>query len=334
MKQYHVYGLGNALVDIEYKVDAKVLKDLGIDKGVMTLVDEAHQARVIAKLKGGESNRGSGGSAANTAIAVSQLGGKAFYSCKVANDEMGHFYVDDLISGGVVTNIHPARSGAGTTGKCLVFVTPDADRTMNTFLGVSADFSRREVDPSAVEESEYVYIEGYLVTGEATRDAAIHACELARQRNTLIAFTLSDPNMPRFFREGILQIIGKGVDLLFANEEEAFELAQSRDMSAVMACLGTLAREFVITRGPEGALICNGKDVISIKAVKTRAVDTTGAGDLFAGAYLYGITHGMSRRQAGDLAALAAARLVAQPGPRLRTEQILALLGEFKTAGR
>lgn len=330
MKQYHVYGLGNALVDLEYKVDERTLRDLGIDKGVMTLVDEAHQARVIAKLGGGESNRGSGGSAANTVIAVSQLGGKAFYSCKVANDDMGHFYVDDLIRGGVTTNIHPALNAAGATGKCLVFVTPDADRTMNTFLGVSAEFSRREVDPSAVEESEYVYIEGYLVTGEATRDAAIHACELARQKNTLIAFTLSDPNMPRFFREGILQIIGKGVDLLFANEDEAFVLADSRDMNAAVACLKTLAREFVITRGPQGALIYDGRNLIEIAPMKTKAVDTTGAGDMFAGAYLYGITHGMNRQRAGDLAALAAARLVAEPGPRLRAEQTRAILQEFK----
>ncbi|HEX5056322.1 MAG TPA: adenosine kinase [Gammaproteobacteria bacterium] len=333
MKQYHVYGLGNALVDIEYKVDAQALRELGVDKGVMTLVDEAQQSRIIAGLKGGESNRGSGGSAANTVTAVSQFGGKSFYSCKVANDEMGHFYVDDLIRGGVTTNIHPAQTRSGATGKCLVFVTPDADRTMNTFLGVSAEFSPAEVDPSAIEESEYVYIEGYLVTGEPTRAAAIHACELARQKNTLIAFTLSDPNMPRFFRDGILQIIGGGVDLLFANEEEAFELAGTRDLKAAIANLKVLARELVITRGPQGALIYDGREPIEIAPVKTKAVDTTGAGDLFAGAYLYGITHGLSRRRAGDLASLAASRLVAQPGPRLRAEQISAILQEFKNSG-
>jgi sugar/nucleoside kinase (ribokinase family) len=330
MKQYHVYGLGNALVDIEYKVDAQVLRDLGIDKGVMTLVDEEKQTKIISRLNGGESNRGSGGSAANTVIAVSQFGGKAFYSCKVANDEMGHFYVDDLIRGGVTTNIHPARGLAGATGKCLVFVTPDADRTMNTFLGVSAEFSRQEVDPSAIEESEYVYIEGYLVTGEATRDAAIHARELARQRGTLVAFTLSDPNMVRFFKDGLLQIIGGGVDLLFANEEEAFGLSGSRDMRQTIDCLQTLAREFIITRGSQGALICDGKNTISIDPVKTKAVDTVGAGDMFAGAYLYGITHGMSRQQAGDLAALAAARLVAHLGPRMSARQTQAILREFK----
>jgi sugar/nucleoside kinase (ribokinase family) len=329
MKQYHVYGLGNALVDIEYKVDAQVLRDLGIDKGVMTLVDEARQAKVIRKLNGGESNRGSGGSAANTVIAVSQFGGRAFYSCKVANDEMGHFYVDDLIRGGVTTNIHPARAAGGATGKCLVFVTPDADRTMNTFLGVSAEFSRQEVDPSAVEESEYVYIEGYLVTGEATRDAAIHARELAREKNTLVAFTLSDPNMVRFFKDGLLQIIGGGVDLLFANEEEAFELAGSRDMNVAVAYLKTLAREFVITRGAQGALICDGKNTIAINPVKTKAVDTVGAGDMFAGAYLDGITLGMSRQKAGDLASLAAARLVAHLGPRMSAAQTQAILREF-----
>jgi sugar/nucleoside kinase (ribokinase family) len=330
MKQYHVYGLGNALVDIEYRIDERVLRELGIDKGVMTLVDEAHQARVIAKLDGSENNRGSGGSAANTATAVSQFGGRAFYSCRVANDEMGHFYVDDLIRGGVTTNIHPAGAGDGATGKCLVFVTPDADRTMNTFLGVSAEFSRKDVDASAVEESEYVYIEGYLVTGEPTRDAAVHARELARQRNTLIAFTLSDPNMPRFFRDGLLQIIGEGVDLLFANEEEALVLAETRDIKAAIDCLKRLGRELVITRGPLGALICDGDRLIEIAPVKTTAVDTTGAGDLYAGAYLYGITHGMSRQRAGDLAALAAARLVAQPGPRLQSEQVRAVLQTFK----
>jgi sugar/nucleoside kinase (ribokinase family) len=329
MKQYHVYGLGNALVDIEYKVDARVLHDLGIEKGVMTLVDEAKQSKIISRLNGGESNRGSGGSAANTVIAVSQFGGKAFYSCKVANDDMGHFYVDDLIRGGVTTNIHPARTGAGATGKCLVFVTPDADRTMNTFLGVSAEFSRQEVDPSAIEEAEYVYIEGYLVTGEATRDAAIHARELARQRNTLVAFTLSDPNMVRYFKDGLLEIIGGGVDLLFANEEEAFGLSGSRDMQPTIDCLKKLAREFVITRGPQGALICDSKNTISIDPVKTKAVDTVGAGDMFAGAYLYGITHGMSRQKAGDLAALAAARLVAHLGPRMSAEQTQSILREF-----
>jgi sugar/nucleoside kinase (ribokinase family) len=330
MKQYHVYGLGNALVDIEYRVDEAVLRELGIDKGVMTLVDEAQQAKVIAKLDGAESNRGSGGSAANTVIAVSQFGGKSFYSCRVANDAMGHFYVDDLIRGGVTTNIHPARAEAGATGKCLVFVTPDADRTMNTFLGVSAEFSRKDVDPSAVEESEYVYIEGYLVTNEPTRDAAVHACELARQHNTLIACTLSDPNMPRFFRDGLLQIIGSGVDLLFANEDEALVLSEAQDIREAVDCLKKLGRELVITRGPRGALIYDGDDLIEIAAVRTQAVDTTGAGDLFAGAYLYGVTHGMNRRMAGELAALAAARLVAQPGPRLRAEQVRSVLREFK----
>ncbi|HEY3487211.1 MAG TPA: adenosine kinase [Gammaproteobacteria bacterium] len=330
MKQYHVYGLGNALVDIEYKVDANILRELGVEKGVMTLVDEAQQAKIISGLNGAESNKGSGGSAANTVIAVSQFGGKAFYSCKVANDEMGLFYVDDLIRGGVTTNIHPARTSHGATGKCLVFVTPDADRTMNTFLGVSAEFSRREVDPSAVEESEYVYIEGYLVTGEATRDAAIHAYELARQKNTLVAFTLSDPNMVRFFKPGLLQIIGKGVDLLFANEEEAFGLAGSRDINATIGYLRTLAREFVITQGAQGALIGDGRNIFQIKPVKTKAVDTVGAGDMFAGAYLYGITHGMNRQQAGDLAALAAARLVAHLGPRMSAAQTQAILHEFR----
>ncbi len=165
MRQYDVYGLGNALVDIEYHVDVEDLAALGIQKGVMTLVDEQRQSAIVDRLGSQEANRGSGGSAANTIIAVSQLGGRAFYSCRVADDAMGRFYIDDLTGAGVRTNVGAADLPRGVTGKCLVLVTQDADRTMNTFLGVSADVSPADVDREAIRESQYVYLEGYLVTG-------------------------------------------------------------------------------------------------------------------------------------------------------------------------
>ncbi len=331
MKKYDVYGLGNALVDLEYEVSPERLAELEIEKGVMTLVDEAQQAKVVEALGAHECNRGSGGSAANTIIAVSQFGGKAFYSCRVADDEMGHFYVDDLIHGGVTTNIHPARMGQGVTGKCLVFVTPDADRTMNTYLGVSADFSKNEVDEAAIEDAAYVYIEGYLVTGDGTKAAAIHAHKVATQCDTKIALSLSDPNMVKFFKAGLLEMIDDGVDLLFANEDEVLGMAEADNLDAAIDYLKSIAKECVITRGAKGALIFDQSGVIEIAPVPVKAIDTVGAGDMFAGAYLYGITNGMSRQQAGDLAALSAAKLVSSFGPRLKLEQTQTLLKEFSS---
>lgn len=329
MKKYDVYGLGNALVDIEYEVTPEQLQALGIDKGVMTLVDEERQTKVVSRLNGAERNKASGGSAANTIIAVSQFGGNAFYSCRVADDEFGHFYVNDLIHGGVTTNIHPARMGSGVTGKCLVFVTPDADRTMNTYLGVSAELSEDEVDESGIEESKYLYLEGYLVTGDATRAATIYARQVARQTDTKVALSLSDPNMVKFFKDGLLEMIGDGVDLLFANEQEALGMAGTTNLNDAINHLKSIAREVVVTLGPKGAYVCNSDGVIEIPPVRVKAVDTVGAGDIFAGAYLYGITHGMSRQQAGNLASTAAAKLITHFGPRLKPEETRALLNEF-----
>lgn len=333
MQKYDVYGLGNALVDIEYEVTPEQLQALGIDKGVMTLVDRERQANIVSRLNGAERNKGSGGSAANTIIAVSQFGGNAFYSCRVADDEMGHFYVDDLIHGGVTTNIHPARMGAGVTGKCLVFVTPDADRTMNTFLGVSAELSEDEVDDCAIEASRYLYLEGYLVTGDRTRAATVHARRIAREAGTKVALSLSDPNMVKFFKDGLLEMIGDGVDLLFANEQEALGMAGADNLHDAIGHLKSIAREVVVTLGPKGACICNDDGVTEIPPVKVKAVDTVGAGDMFAGAYLYGITHGMSRQQAGNLAATAAARLITRFGPRLQPQETRVLLKDFLNKG-
>ena len=331
MRKYDVYGLGNALVDIEYEVTPEQLNALSIEKGVMTLVDEDRQANVVAKLNGAERNMGSGGSAANTIIAVSQFGGDSFYSCRVAADDMGQFYVDDLIAGGVTTNIHPARMGKGVTGKCLVFVTPDADRTMNTFLGVSAELSEEEVDESAIADAEYLYLEGYLVTGDVTRGAAVYAHKVARQSSTKVALSLSDPNMVKFFKEGLMEMIGGGVDLLFANEEEAKGMANADNFDDAAAYLKSIAKEVVITLGSKGAIILYNNETIEIPAYPVKAVDTVGAGDMFAGAYLYGITNGMSREQAGNLASKSAAKLVSSFGPRLKLEQTRELLENFKS---
>ncbi len=330
MSKYDVFGVGNALVDIEYEVTPEQLSELSIEKGVMTLVDEPQQRRIVENLGAHLSHRGSGGSAANTIIAVSQLGGKAFYCCRVADDALGRFYQEDLTRAGVATTIAARTMVPGLTGTCLVLVTPDADRTMNTFLGVSADISPEDVDTAAIADSRYVYIEGYLVTGPASRTAASHVVRQARASGTRIAFSLSDPNIVHFFRPAIEELIGEGVDLLFANEDEAKRIAKTDCLEAAVEYVKTIAREFVVTRGSDGAIVYDGHTLHAIAPEPTRAVDTVGAGDMFAGAFLFGITQGMSHPQAGALASLAASRIVSSMGPRLQTEQLQEVLKEFQ----
>ena len=330
MATYDVYGVGNALVDIEYEVTAEQLSELNIEKGVMTLVDEPQQTQIVERLGAHENNRGSGGSAANTIIAVSQLGGQAFYSCRVADDEMGRFYLEDLAKAGVATSIGPQQMAAGITGKCLVLVTPDADRTMNTFLGVSADIAPEDVDETAIAQSEYVYIEGYLVAGPASKTAALYAAQQARANGIKIAFSLSDPNIVHFFRPAIEELLGDGVDLLFANEDEAKRIAKTEDLNEAVEFTKTIARQFVITRGPDGATAYDGVALHTIAPAPTQAIDTVGAGDMFAGAFLYGVTHGMDFPTAGRLASLAASRIVSSMGPRLKLVQLQEVLREFQ----
>ena len=329
MAKYDVYGLGNALVDIECEVSPELLEELGVEKGVMTLLDEENQNKILARISGTSLQQSCGGSAANTIIAVKQFGGNAFYSCKVANDETGQFYAKDLKNCGVDTNLDSQTLGMGISGKCLVFITPDADRTMNTFLGISSEFSTAELVPEAIADSQYTYIEGYLVSGESSKQAAIKARELAHAANQRVAFTLSDPNMVKFFKDGLLEIIGPGVDLLFANESEASD--DGRDgivLEDAIAYLKTLSNRLAITLGPKGSVIFDGNNLIEIDPVPTEAIDTVGAGDVYAGSVLYAVTHGMGFFDAGRLGSLAASRLVSTVGPRLSTNEVSDLLWE------
>jgi len=327
MSQYNVYGLGNALVDYEYKVTPEWLAEVGIDKGVMTLMDEEQQAKVIAAIDSEAIKRASGGSGANSIIALAQMGGKAYYTCKVAADEDGQFYAKDMDDCGVNTNIAPQDQGI--TGKCLVLVTDDADRTMCTFLGITGELAANELDLDALANSEYLYLEGYLVTSDSARAAAVTARKAAEQAGVKTAISLADPNMVAFFKEGLQAMIGEGVDLLFANEDEAAGMTGTETAEQAAEELKKIAKTFAITRGAEGSLVFDGEKLINIAPVATTAVDTLGAGDMFAGAFLYAITQGKSYEEAGNLASLASSRMVAKFGPRFETTETLAILAEF-----
>ncbi len=327
MSQFDVYALGNALVDMEYEVTPDDLHHLRIDKGVMTLVDEAHQLRIMDHLRERRHHRGSGGSAANSIIALAQFGGSGYYSCKVADDELGHFYLKDLRDGGVVTR-DSSFLDQGDTGRCVVLVTPDSDRTMCTYLGISGNLSLHELDQDALKASKWFYTEGYLVTSDTARFAAIEARKLAERSGVKTALSLSDPNMVKFFKDGLKQMIGERLDMVFANEEEAMGMAETDNLDEAVAYLKTIARQFAVTRGPRGALIWDGEHAIDIDPVEVEPIDTLGAGDMFAGAFLYGLTQGWSHRNAGDLASAASAKLVTSLGPRLPREETRHVLAQ------
>lgn len=332
-KRYHVYGVGAALVDTEIEVSDADLAAMAVEKGVMTLVDAARQAQLLEHLAGHlmHSKRASGGSAANTIIAIAQFGGSTFYSCKVANDENGHFYLRDLKAAGVDCLIDKERDH-GVTGKCLVLITPDAERTMNTYLGISETLSVHNLSADAISASEYVYLEGYLVTSPTGRAAAIRAREIAEQNGVKTALSFSDPGIVAHFREGLQAMIGARVDLLFCNRHEALSWAQTDNFEQAVEALKKVAHSFAITLGADGALVFDGTSLHTIEPCKVKAIDTNGAGDMFAGAFLYGITQGQDFAAAGRLASLASATVVSDYGPRLTPAQQQKILTDLKLA--
>lgn len=321
MQRYHVYGLGAALVDTEIEVTDEFLSQASIEKGLMTLVDEARQGELMQLMQDHlvGSKRSSGGSACNSIIAASYFGAKTFYSCRVANDDNGQFFHHDTQAAGVTTKSDSLPEG--TTGKCLVMITPDAERTMNTFLGISETLSEIDLDEEAIAQSEYVYLEGYLVTSPTGKQAAIKAREIAEQKGIKTSISLSDPGMVQFFGEGLQEMIGNQVDLLFCNKDEALGWTETDDIEAAAEAMKRSAKSFAITLGKEGALVFDGESMSRVPGQSVDAIDTNGAGDMFAGAFLYAITHGQSYTEAAALANRAAAQVVSQYGPRLKPEQ-------------
>jgi sugar/nucleoside kinase (ribokinase family) len=326
MKKYNVYGIGNALVDIEFEVEDSFFKTNEIEKGVMTLVDEERQSKLVKSISGERVKKQGGGSAANTMIGISQFGGTGYYACKVASDDYGHFYMKDLGEAGLDTNLNGSNLDEGITGKCLVMVTPDADRTMNTFLGITATLDASVIDEEAIKNSEYVYIEGYLITSDNGKEAMKQTKALAEKHGVKTSITLSDPAIVNFFKTGYEEVIGDGVDFLFCNEDEAMQYTGTTSLIEAREKLKFIAKRFAITLGKNGAMIFDGDTFIDIESYDVDAIDSNGAGDMFAGAFLYGITNGHSCADAGKIASLAASKVVSKFGPRLEVGQAKEIL--------
>ena len=314
---YDVYGLGNALVDMEFAIDDDFLTRHEIPKGHMTLVDEAKIDALVDDLVNHSPERMSGGSAANTLIAVQAFGARTYYSCKVADDATGAYFLKDLADAGVVTNTN-AQNSTGKSGHCLVLITPDAERSMNTFLGISSHLSTGEVDEAALAKSRYFYVEGYLSSSDASLHAATTACQIANDNGVKTAVSLSDPSMVEFFRDNLTQILGNGVDHLFCNEEEALTWAGTDSLDVAIRELKDIAQQVNITLGAKGSLVVADNSQTLVPGSPVDAVDTTGAGDIYAGGCLYGWVSGMSPEQAAGLGNHAAAELVKRFGARYR----------------
>ncbi len=312
---FDVYAVGHALVDIQARVSDEILTRTGYHKGVMTLVDEAAQQRVLAALSGVNINRCAGGSAGNTAMGVADFGGLAAYAGKVGNDELGDFCIADMRQMGVAMDVPRANAQTGTS---VVLISADAQRTMLTHLGVSSSLGPDDIDPATIAQSKYVYIEGYLFTGDSTRAAALRTIELAKQQGVKVAFTVSDPFLVNLFRDQFWELIKGPVDLLFCNLEEARSLTGKTDPIDCAHEIHRHASNVALTLGGDGSLLMHDGTTTPIEPAPVNAIDTTGAGDMYAAGLLWGITNGLSWKQAGHIASHAAARIVGQLGARLK----------------
>ncbi len=325
-KKYDVCAIGNALVDYEIEVQDQFFKDSNVEKGLMTLVDEDRQKVLLNLAKGQIKKKQGGGSAANTIFGLSELGGKGFYTCKVANDEDGVLFTNDLVNAGIDSNLDPKDLFKGTTGKCLVMVTPDAERTMNTFLGITTDFSTNELVEDAIANANYLFMEGFLVSSPTGLEAMKEAKKLATKHGVKTSLTFSDPSMVKYFGDQMKEVVGDGVDLLFCNIEEAELFTGVTGLDQVKDALKQTAKQFAITLSDKGSIVFDGERFIEIDPFPTKAVDTTGAGDMFAGAFLYGINNGLDHKKSGTLASRASSAIVSKFGPRFEPGQAQEIL--------
>jgi len=311
---YDVYGVGNAIMDLQVQCDDAVLDSIGVEKGIMTLTEAAQQKHVLGGLASHPVNQCSGGSAANTIVGLADFGGKAAYACKVGNDAYGTQYLDEMRRLGIAVEVAPSEGGTGT---CVVLITPDAQRTMLTHLGVSATLGPDDINAAEIGKAKYVYIEGYLFAGDSTKAAALKAIKLAKEQGVKVALTVSDPFLIDLFRDQFIELIEGPVDLLFCNEQEARALTGFDNPVDCAQAIHKHAENVALTLGKNGSILMHQGEVIAVESMPVQAVDTTGAGDMYAAGVLYGITNGLSWQQAGPLGSHAAAQIVSRLGARL-----------------
>ncbi len=311
-----VVTLGHAIVDVLAPSDDSLVAGFGLEKGTMTLIDERQAETIYASL--GPATEASGGSAANTAACLASLGGSVRFIGKVRDDDLGRVFIHDIRAAGVGYSVAAAgRSGAGpATGRCLIMITPDAEKTMCTDLGIGAQLSPYDVDVAAIRAARVLYLEGYLIGGGFTDAAAEAAINAAGDAGARVALSLSDPAWVGLHRKELDAVLDR-VDLVFANEQEACGLTDQGDAEAAARALARRCGTVAVTRGAQGSVIATGSEMVSVPAAAvTRVVDTTGAGDSYAAGFLYGVVSDREPAVCARLGALAAAEVVSHVGAR------------------
>ena len=334
---YHVMAVGNALVDHEYLLNDEQLTKTSLAKGSMTLASLEEQTTLLNEFQAQDlspSKQTGGGSAANAMFAFASLGGKSFYGCRVGDDQAGEFYLADLNHAGVDTNSEKSISKGGVTGSCVVAITPDGERTMQTFLGTSSDIHEDNIDLDALSQSHWLYFEGYLAMSEGLRPALQKLRQQAKDNNTKIAVSFADPAVINFGKEGLLQILGDGVDTIFCNCEEAQLFTDTDSITEAAQALTEYCQLAVVTNSAEDTIICEKTASGSITLINVptptvdKVIDTNGAGDNYSGAFLYALSQNHSLTKCGQLAGKVASQVVQQFGPRLSVKQYQAFANE------
>ncbi len=313
-QSFDVVGIGNAIVDVLSKAEESFLVAQGLSKGTMTLIDGARAEALYAAM--GPGVEVSGGSVANTMVGIASLGGSGAFIGKVRNDQLGGIFSHDIRASGVAFDTPPATSGA-PTARCLILVTPDAQRTMGTFLGASVNFGPDDLDPSVVAAAKVTYLEGYLWDAPPAKKAFQEAAHIAHQAGRKVALSLSDPFCVARHRESFLDLVSGHVDLLFANEVEITSLYQVENFDQALQAVRGHCEIAALTRSGKGSVILAGDEVHVVDAAPVpEVVDSTGAGDLYAAGFLYGYTAGKSLFDSGRIGALAAAEVISHFGAR------------------
>ena len=313
--KFDVLGIGNAIFDVLVQTDEGFLAAHGMTKGGMSLIDEARATSIYRDM--GPAVEMSGGSAANTIVGIANLGARAAYVGKVKDDQIGRLYMHDIRAAGVAFETRPASDGPAT-GCSYILVTPDGERTMNTYLGAAQELMPEDIDPAEIAASAITYLEGYLWDPKSAKEAFVKASTIAHEAGRQVALTLSDSFCVDRYRDEFLELMRKGtVDLVFANEAELHSLYQTSDFDTALAQLRNHAKLGVVTRSEKGCVVASKDGVTAVPAFPIeKLVDTTGAGDLFAAGFLFGLVRGAGHENCGRLGALAAAEVIQHIGAR------------------
>ena len=331
--KFDICSVGSALVDFTFSIDKEYEKNLikyGIPKGSMTLIEKEDQEVLINELMemGKTPDKACGGSGTNSTVAASLFGAKCHMTCIVSDDDHGRFYIEDLSSNDVSHTNAPISSEI-SSGRCLVMVSDDAERTMCTNLGISTEFWTSDLDVEVIKASHYLFIEGYLIASPKGMEVCEKAIEVAKENDTKVSISLSDPNIVNAFKNEIKTLLDMKCDLIFCNEDEALTYTETDDISNAFQIFKEITPNFLITQGSSGCIGFDGKNEFNIPGIRVNAIDSNGAGDMFAGAVLYCITTGSSLEKGALFGCYAASKVVGNVGPRLIKDEYYEIKNNF-----